>query len=130
MGLDSYLSGTIQNTPRFYTYKTFGKEKLAKFKTLPFKLSMSRFLANKIFRKFYSHINKKSLSSIQKKAHKKSKVLKKDPRMNSIRKLRRLFIQPLNQSSNDLNVISQKIRNSQVLSSKYEKSNIIGIKKK
>jgi hypothetical protein len=116
--------------PRFYSYKRFGKDKLTKYKTLPFKLSMSRFLANKIFRNFYSYIGKKKLLRVHKNVETKKSVLKGNQNISSIKKLRKLFIQPLNKNKNDLGLISKKIECSRNLGQKYEKANLIRIKKK
>jgi len=64
--LNSYLTNFIQKTSRFCSpnsYKIFGKEKSIKYKTLSFKLSVTRFIANKIFRNFYKNITKKKIIS-------------------------------------------------------------------
>merc|ERR1712048_790700 len=108
ISLNTWVSATIQKIPRFYTYKSFGKEKLTKYKTLPFKLSMSRFLANKIFRNFYNYIGKKRLLRIHKKVETKKSVLKGSQNTSSIKKLRKLFIQPLNKNKNDFKNLNEK----------------------
>lgn len=130
MSIDSYLSKSVKKTSRLYSYKVFGKEKLKRFKSTPFKLSMSRFLANKVFRSFYNHLSKKCLVSIHKKIKSKKNALGGNKRIGSIKNLRKIFAEPLNRNKKDLTSVSTRVQRSASLGEKYEKVNLIRIKKK
>jgi hypothetical protein len=49
----SYLHDVLCQVPRRYTYNAGGKQRLLKYFTLPFRLSMTRFMSNKIIKGYY-----------------------------------------------------------------------------
>lgn len=66
--INSYLLNVVSKFPRKYAYHFLGKEKLRKYYTMPFRLSMSRFLANRLARSYYMCISAKALEKMAKHA--------------------------------------------------------------
>ncbi len=66
--INSYLLNVVSKFPRKYAYHFLGKEKLRKYYTMPFRLSMSRFLANRLARSYYMCISAKALEKMAKQA--------------------------------------------------------------
>lgn len=64
--INSYLLNAVGRLPRKYAYHFLGKEKLRKYYTMPFRLSMSRFLANRLTRSYYMCISAKALEKMAK----------------------------------------------------------------
>lgn len=129
----SLLNGLIRKRPRFtFTNKSFGKDKLLIYKNLPFRLRVTRFLAKKMFSKFFNYIGKKKLLQIHKKIEKKKNILKSAQINSSIKVLRKLFIQNLNRKNNELDTSKKfgSIKNIQQVRDKHEKANTVRIKKK
>jgi hypothetical protein len=58
--INSYLLNVVSKFPRRYAYHFLGKEKFRKYCTMPFRLSMSRFLANKLAKSYYTGISAKA----------------------------------------------------------------------
>ena len=62
--LNSYLFKLICKLPRKYISNFLGKEILRKYSTIPLKLSITRFILNKILKGYYQNLSHKALSNL------------------------------------------------------------------
>jgi ribosomal protein S4 len=68
--------------------------------------------------------------SMHKKIKNKKNALKGNKKIGSIKNLRKIFAEPLSKNKDDLRLVSTKVQRSANLGDKYEKVNLIRIKKK
>lgn len=71
--LNSFLFNLLCQYSRGRLKTILGKEFLSWYYTIPYKLSLSRFIGNKVLRSYYQNVSKKTLLNLHKKITKKAK---------------------------------------------------------
>lgn len=71
--INSFLFNMLCQYSRGRIKTTLGKEFFSRYYTVPYRLSLSRFISNKVLRSFYQNLSKKNLRNLRKKITLKAK---------------------------------------------------------